>query len=231
MLLPEAFSALVIGSSGSIGRAFVELLRIDPRCRMLSQLSRATHPDFDLRVPEHFPAIVQTLSAQAPYGLIVDATGALTLSSGRPEKSLRELEAQRLAEAFAINSIGPMLLLRQLVPLLARGPAVYLKLSARVGSISDNRKGGWYGYRASKAALNMMLQCAALEIQRNNPLTQVLALQPGTVRSALSQAFVAPASTLIEPGDSAAGTLQALSQLMPCTGARFIDYRGEAIGW
>ena len=231
MLLPATFNALVIGSSGSIGRAFVQLLESDHRCHALTQLSRTSHRSFDLLSPAGFPELAQSFAAHAPFGLIVDATGALVLPAGRPEKALRELDARQLEQAFSINCIGPMLLMRHLCPLLARGPAVYLKLSARVGSISDNRKGGWYGYRASKAALNMMLQCAALELQRNNPLVQVLALQPGTVRSALSQPFVAASMPVLEAHTSVAGMLAALDRLTPCSGARFIDYRGDAIPW
>jgi NAD(P)-dependent dehydrogenase (short-subunit alcohol dehydrogenase family) len=231
MLLPDSFNALVIGSSGSIGSAFADLLAHEPRCCALSQLARNAHPGFDLRSPERFAAIVETFASQSPFGLIVDATGALMLPTGRPEKALRELEASRLTEAFSVNTIGPMLLMRHLAPLLARGPSVYLKLSARVGSISDNRKGGWYGYRASKAALNMMLQCAAVELQRNNPLTQVLAVQPGTVRSALSQPFLAGQAQVLEAPEAVAGILSALDRLTPCEGARFIDNRGQDILW
>jgi len=123
------------------------------------------------------------------------------------------------------------LLLRQFVPLLAPGPSVYAKLSARVGSISDNKKGGWYGYRASKAALNMFLQTAAIELQRKNPQLRVVALQPGTVRSRLSAAFAGSVSHLLEPETAVAGMLGALQSLPPQAGAHYIDYQGQTIPW
>jgi NAD(P)-dependent dehydrogenase (short-subunit alcohol dehydrogenase family) len=108
--------------------------------------------------------------------------------------------------------------------------AIFAKLSARVGSIADNRKGGWYGYRASKAALNMLLQTAAVEVHRKQPLWVVAALQPGTVRSPLSRPFVADAHALT-PALSVAGMLRALDGLPAQSGAHFVDYRGEAVPW
>jgi NAD(P)-dependent dehydrogenase (short-subunit alcohol dehydrogenase family) len=123
------------------------------------------------------------------------------------------------------------MLLRHFAPLLAPGPSIYAKLSARVGSISDNHKGGWYGYRASKAALNMLLQTAAIELQRKNPQLRVVALQPGTVRSELSRPFAAGVAQLLEPADSVAGMLAALRNLQPTSGAHFVDYQGQPIPW
>ena len=108
---------------------------------------------------------------------------------------------------------------------------MYAKLSARVGSISDNTKGGWYGYRAAKAALNMLLQTAAIELQRKNSQLRVVALQPGTVRSNLSQAFASSVPHLLEPAESVAGMLSALKTLTPKSGAHYVDYRGEHIQW
>ena len=148
-----------------------------------------------------------------------------------PEKSLAGLQHGHLLRAFEINTIGPALVLKHFAPLLAPGPAIYAKLSARVGSISDNRKGGWYGYRASKAALNMLLQTAALELQRKQPQLILAALKPGTVRSRLSAPFQANVEHLLEPEQSVAGMLNALQQLEPVSGAQFIDYQGRPIPW
>jgi NAD(P)-dependent dehydrogenase (short-subunit alcohol dehydrogenase family) len=100
-----------------------------------------------------------------------------------------------------------------------------------VGSISDNHKGGWYGYRASKAALNMFLQTAAIELQRKNALLKVVALQPGTVRSRLSQPFSANVPHLLEPSESVTGMLRALGRLQAKQGAHFVDYQGQEITW
>jgi NAD(P)-dependent dehydrogenase (short-subunit alcohol dehydrogenase family) len=163
--------------------------------------------------------------------LVLDATGALHIDGQGPEKRLGALDPQRLARAFAVNAIGPALLLKHFVPLLATdAPVVFATLSARVGSIEDNRTGGWYGYRASKAALNMLLQTAAIEAARTRPLAVFAALQPGTVASKLSGPFVAAADALT-PAASAAGMLAALDALRPTGRAQFVDYRGGMIPW
>jgi NAD(P)-dependent dehydrogenase (short-subunit alcohol dehydrogenase family) len=141
------------------------------------------------------------------------------------------LQQDVLLQNFQINAIGPAMVLQQFAPLLAKGPTIYAKLSARVGSISDNKKGGWYGYRAAKAALNMLLQTAAIELQRKNADLRVVALQPGTVRSKLSQPFLASVAHLLEPDESVKGLLNAMKSLQPTTGAHFVDYQGQHIDW
>lgn len=231
MTLPTSYKALIIGASGAIGGAFVEHLRSDPACTELVALSRSATSDFDLEDPQSIVRICSQLADRGPFHLIIDATGALTIDGIGPEKALSRLDYQALQRSFAINAIGPALLLRHLAPLLATGDAIYAKLSARVGSISDNKKGGWYGYRASKAALNMLLQTAAIELQRRNPQLRVVALQPGTVRSRLSQPFEAGVPQLLEPAASVAGMMQAMLGLSAKSGAYFIDYRGNEIPW
>ena len=166
-----------------------------------------------------------------PFEIIVDATGALEIDGVGPEKSLNSLNHEHLTQAFLVNAIGPALVLRHFSPLLTKGASTYAKLSARVGSISDNKKGGWYGYRASKAALNMMLQTAAIELQRKNIDLRVVALQPGTVRSKLSSPFVGSQTHLLEPHTSVLGMLTALKNLSVKSGAHFIDYTGNEIPW
>jgi NAD(P)-dependent dehydrogenase (short-subunit alcohol dehydrogenase family) len=163
--------------------------------------------------------------------VIIDATGALTLEGIGPEKSLASVQEDALLRQFQVNAVGPLLALRHFAPLLENGPSIYAKLSARVGSISDNQKGGWYGYRAAKAALNMYLQTAAIELQRKNPELRVVALQPGTVRSELSKRFTASVSNLLEPQESVAGMWSALRTLPAKSGASFVDHKGEHIEW
>jgi NAD(P)-dependent dehydrogenase (short-subunit alcohol dehydrogenase family) len=232
--LTSEFRALVIGSSGAIGAAFVSLLREDPACIEVVEVSRGTHPNFALESEESMSVISASLKLQGPFSLIIDATGALTIDRNGPEKHLGALNADRLMRSFQINAIGPALLLKHFLPLLAPGRSIYAKLSARVGSISDNKKGGWYGYRASKAALNMLLQTAAIELARKNPDAVIAALQPGTVQSSLSKPFVDQGS-LLTPQESAKGMLQALDQLgtavLEHKGAFFIDYQGKEIPW
>ena len=228
--LPENFRSLILGASGALGSAFVDFLRLQMRCHDLVALSRS-EGDFDLEDPVSIEAMAQTLVGGAPFHLIIDATGALTLDGTGPEKSLARLEMTTMSRSFAINAVGPALLMRHLSPLLATGDAIYAKLSARVGSIADNQKGGWYSYRASKAAMNMILQSASLELQRKNPRLRVVALQPGTVRSKLSEPFQQGVPKLLEPAESVAGMMNAMLKLEPTSGASFIDYAGNEIPW
>jgi NAD(P)-dependent dehydrogenase (short-subunit alcohol dehydrogenase family) len=230
-LLPLDYKALVVGGSGAIGTAFVAHFQRDPRCAQVHSLSRSTHPGFDLQNADSIAQQVQALGSAGPFHAVIDATGALSIDGHGPEKSLAALNSERLLRALHINAVGPALLLQHIAPLLAGGPAIYAKLSARVGSISDNHKGGWYGYRAAKAALNMLLQTAAIELQRRNPQLRVVALQPGTVRSELSKPFAAGVPVLLEPSDSVAGMMQALLQLQPKQGAHFVDYQGQSMAW
>ena len=232
MLIPDDFHALVVGSSGALGGAFVKHLRMDRRCQNVSELSRTTHPNFDLSRPEDFSDLLKSLEMPTALSLIVDATGALSLSGLGPEKSLRALKATQVRLAMDVNAIGPMLLLSALMPLIKKsGRVLYIKLSARVGSISDNRKGGWYSYRSSKAALNMMLQSAALEWQRTNPAAQVIALQPGTVYSRLSKDYLQASNAYFTADESVQSALLALDKLEAKAGAQFVDYHGNSIPW
>ncbi len=226
--LPEGYRALVIGASGSIGQAFVQALRADLRCSDVQVIRRGEPIEWDLADQASLEALA--LQVQGPLHLVVDASGALTIDGHGPEKRLQELDANRLLRSVQVNAVGPALLLRHLSPLLARGERViWAKLSARVGSIEDNHKGGWYGYRAAKAALNQLLQTAAIEISRQRPLAVVAALQPGTVRSSLSAPFVG--SDALAPEASVQGLLQALDAA-PATGrAVFLDHRGQPIAW
>lgn len=228
--LPPAYTALVIGASGALGEAFVQQLRADTRCGVVLGFSRGSQPGLRLEDEASIAACAQWLGDQGPLHLVIDATGALTLDGRGPEKRLDELDAEHLSRAMLVNAIGPALVLKHMSPRLALGERViWAKLSARVGSISDNHKGGWYGYRASKAALNMLLQTTAIELARRRPLAVVAALQPGTVRSALSRPFV---------GDDAQQPFQAAQRLLtvldglPHTGrAHFVDHQGKTIAW
>lgn len=144
-------------------------LQTDPHCMAVKGVSRELPSGFDLEDISSFDRLAQALAPDAPFDLVIDATGALDINGMGPEKSLAALDREHLLRSFSVNAIGPILLMRQLVGLMSTGDGVYAKLSARVGSIADNRKGGWYGYRASKAALNMFFQTAAVEVQRKRP--------------------------------------------------------------
>lgn len=228
---PDGFRALVIGAGGAIGQAFVHYLDKHTACGELVSVSRSSGLSVDLEDPASIERLGSALKDTGPFHCIIDATGALTIDGVGPEKSLARIDSDGLFRSFSVNAIGPALLLRQLAPLLAHDDAIYAKVSARVGSISDNRKGGWYGYRASKAALNMFLQTAAIEMQRKNPKLRVVALQPGTVRSRLSEPFQSGVPTLLEPSESVAGMMASMMALAPRSGACFIDYQGQEIPW
>ncbi|WP_296293700.1 SDR family NAD(P)-dependent oxidoreductase [Limnohabitans sp.] len=228
--LPEGYRALVVGASGAIGGALLQQLRADPRGAAVVGVSRQSSPGLDLLSEPSIQACAQALAEQGPFHLVLDATGALTLNGRGPEKRLDELDAAHLLHALHLNAVGPSLLLKHFLPLLASGERViWGKLSARVGSIEDNCKGGWYGYRAAKAALNMLLQTAAIEIARRRPLLVVAALQPGTVQSALSQPFVG--QDALHPNESAQRLLATLDGLQPTGRAQFVDHQGRHIPW
>jgi NAD(P)-dependent dehydrogenase (short-subunit alcohol dehydrogenase family) len=228
--LPEGYRALVIGASGAIGSALLQQLQTDPRCALALGVSRQSSPGLDLLSEASIAACAQALAEQGPFHLVLDATGALTVNGRGPEKRLDELDAEHLLAALQLNAVGPSLLLKHFAPLLAAGQRViWGKLSARVGSIEDNRKGGWYGYRSAKAALNMLLQTAAIELSRRRPLLVVAALQPGTVQSALSQPFVGDVA--LRPEDAAGRLLAVLDALQPSGRAQFVDHQGQHIPW
>ncbi len=229
--LGSGYSALVIGATGSIGSAFVRVLEQDACCRRVTALSRQSVPALSLEDEHSIAAAAQSVAVHGPFQLIIDATGALTIDGQGPEKSLQALDAQRLMRSFQINAIGPALVMKHFMPLLdGKQRAIYAKLSARVGSIGDNKKGGWYGYRASKTALNMLLQCAAIETLRKKPEAIFVALQPGTVASTLTTPFVKQEDCL-QPEIAAGSMLTALDGLNVSTGAQFIDYAGQSIVW
>jgi len=216
--------ALVIGGTGGIGRALVAALGVD-----VVALGRSTEPRIELTDEASIAAAAAILRPQAPFSRIIDATGALTLDGRGPEKRLADLDPALMARAFAVNTIGPALLLKHFADLLPRtGRCVFATLSARVGSIGDNRLGGWYSYRASKAALNQMLRTAAIEIARRRPDALLLALHPGTVRTALSAPFTTPDQGM-SPAESAAMVLRVMDEATE-TG-QFLDYAGKIVPW
>ncbi len=228
--LPASYRALVVGATGGIGVAFVQHLRADPRCAHVAELSRSTAPRIDFDDEASIAAAADALRNQGPFHLILNATGVLHSDLGLPEKRLGQLNYAQLNESFRINTLGPALLLAHFTPLLAPERAVFALLSAKVGSISDNRLGGWYGYRASKAALNMLVRTAAIEIARKQPAAVLVALHPGTVDSALSAPFRG-AEIGRPPLVATADMLRALDARTPADSGGFFSYNGDALPW
>jgi len=227
--LPKDYRAVVAGSSGGIGSAFVKLLKQDENCGQVIEFSRSTWPAIDF---DYEDSIRQAaVSIEGEVQLFIDASGFLSDEMIMPEKSLKTLDSQNMTRLFELNAMGPALLMKYFTPLMPRKErAIFTTLSARVGSIGDNSLGGWYSYRASKAALNMFLKCTAIEVARNKPEAICVALHPGTVETSLSDPFSGNRERFT-PEHSASQMLQVLDGLMPEQTGTFWDYKGDAIEW
>jgi NAD(P)-dependent dehydrogenase (short-subunit alcohol dehydrogenase family) len=177
-------------------------------------------------------AVERVLGAiERPFDLIFVATGALIINDQRPEKSIRSLSATALMDQFQVNAIGPALVLKHSIRLMPRDKTcVFAALSARVGSIGDNRIGGWHSYRSAKAALNQLIHGASIELARTHPLACCVCLHPGTVETAFSADYAK--SHERTPAAVAAGNLvSVLDQLSRKDTGGFFDYAGKAISW
>lgn len=227
---PPDFRALVIGGSGAIGSAFVEALRADPACATVLSLHRRSTPAIDFDDEGSIALAAAAVDGRGPFHLIVNAAGLLHTPRFQPEKKLGDLHYAQLLETFRINTFGPALLLRHFGPLLAAERGVLALLSAKVGSIGDNRLGGWYGYRASKAALNMLVKTAAIELRRTRPQAVVVALHPGTVTSPLSRPFRGDEIGR-PPALAAAQMLAVLGALGPTDSGQLISWDGQRLPW
>ena len=232
---------IVVGSSGGIGAALVEQLVQNPQVARVQSLSRAgrSHPSrkvanltFDFTDEDSLIAAAQALQEVGPFDLILIATGLLQGEGILPEKNLRALSHDSLAKSYEINVIGPAMTAKYFVPLLRRdNKAVFAALSARVGSISDNRLGGWYAYRASKAALNMILKTLSLEVGRRFKNQIIIGLHPGTVDTALSKPFQGnvPEGKLFTPAYSAKKLLGVVDDLSAKDSGSLFDWAGKKI--
>jgi len=197
--LPDGYRAAVFGAGGGIGGAITRSLCDDPRSAIVHAGARspvvglaakAQEFRFDLENEASISAAAETITRDGPLDLVIVATGLLHAEGVEPEKSWRALQADGLLRAFAVNAVGPALIAKHLLPRLARqGKAVFAALSARVGSISDNRLGGWHAYRAAKAALNMLVRTLSVELGRSHPQALCITLHPGTVDTALSAPY------------------------------------------
>lgn len=218
--------ALVLGASGGIGAALVDHLRA--RGDQVTALSRRAD-GFDLTDEASIVAHLGALSGR--YDLIFVATGALELQGRAPEKTLRGLDPAALAAQFALNATGPALVVKHALRLLPKdAPARLAVLSARVGSIGDNGLGGWYAYRAAKAALNQLIHTAAIEIARSHPQAVLACLHPGTVATPLTQKYAGNHPT-VTPDQAAANLMSVLEGLTPDQTGGFFDWQGKTIPW
>ena len=177
-------------------------------------------------------SIIRVLGGiEGSFDTIIVATGALEIGAFKPEKSLRALDPAALAAQFALNATGPALVLKHGLRLLPKDRAAkFAALSARVASIGDNALGGWYSYRAAKAALNQLIHSAAIEVARSHPLAVVALLHPGTVATGFGAAYIGNHPT-VTPAVAAANVLQVLGTLTPADTGNFFDWAGKRIAW
>ncbi len=232
--------SLVVGASGGVGAALVAALQA--RGETVWAWSRAGDPPVDITDEASVRAAAALLQAQLlsdgrTLQRVLVATGVLhgqTPDGGAmaPERSWRDVRPEALLRQFEVNALGPMLLLKHLLPLLPkRAPSWVACLSARVGSVGDNRLGGWYSYRASKAALNQLVHTAAIELARSHPQACCVALHPGTVDTGLSQPFAKTGLQVRPPSVAAQELLAVLDALMPAHSGGFFDHHGEPVPW
>ena len=224
--------AVIIGASGGIGSAFVTELNARGRYSDVVGFSRHSAPPINLLDEASIAdAASQLGQAGLALRLIIVATGILHSADKGPEKSLRELDPEWMIENYRLNAVGPALIAKHFLPLMPKnGPACTAFLSARVGSISDNRLGGWHSYRASKAALNMLVRNISVEWQRKNPQALIVGLHPGTVETPLSAPFKGnPAHDRFPPAQAARQMLDVLERLSPDQSGQLFAYDGSLI--
>ena len=230
---PAGGIAVVIGASGGIGRAIAEALENSGHFAEVVRLSRSGMPALDVTSE---PSIAEAAADVAARGgalrLVFDATGFLHDEDFQPEKSWTQIDPEHMRKSFATNAIGPALLMKHFLPLLATdGRAVFATLSAKVGSIGDNELGGWYAYRAAKAALNQLVKTASVELKRRKPQAICVALHPGTVATGLTGPFDKTGLDVQAPADAAAFLLTAIDGLQPADSGGFLDRFGQKLPW
>ena len=238
--------ALVTGASSGIGRAVVAELVANPQCANVVAVSRqisgdahwAAEPkvqafDVDLSAADSASGLAARIADDGPLQLVFNAAGMLHDAGLRPEKSINQLRLSALQASFAINAFAPILLAQALLPLLRSGPCVFASLSARVGSIGDNQMGGWYSYRAAKAAQNQLLRTFAIEWRRLNAQGSCVLLHPGTVDTPLAAPFkvgVAPGK-LFDSARAARQLLELVAAATPERSGKFFAWDGQEIPW
>lgn len=218
--------ALILGASGGIGSAIVKQLKGEKW--NVTTLSRS-EDGFDVGRPDSVERCLSQMGG--PFDLIFTAVGILAPLTARPEKSLSAIKSDNMANVFAVNTIGPALIMRHAADLLPKDRrGVMATLSARVGSIGDNQIGGWYSYRASKAALNQIVHGAAIELGRSHKQSICVALHPGTVETPFTANYADRHKT-VPASEAASNLLGVIANLTPDHSGGFYDYAGKEIPW
>ena len=216
---------LIVGASGGIGSALLGASQA--RGDDAVGLSRSKD-GLDVTDEQSVAGCLALL--EGPFEKIIVATGALEVGSHRPEKTLKAMSGDAFAAQFAVNAIGPALILKHSLRLMPRDRrCVFAALSARVGSIGDNRLGGWYSYRASKAALNQIMHTAAIEIARSHQKAICVALHPGTVATDFSAKY--PIHTAVPASEAAENLISVIDNLSPSDTGGFFDWSGKVVPW
>ena len=250
-----AANALSVGASQGIGLEFVQQLVADGRfgrvygtyrrpetagelLALAQTQAHLTPLGMDVTSEESMAQAVADLQADLAalprLHLVVYCVGLLHDGDFQPEKSLRQLTSDQLMRSFQVNAVGAALLTKHLFPLLKHDqPSVFGAISAKVGSIGDNRLGGWYGYRASKAALNMLIKTASLEYARKSPNTLFALLHPGTTDTRLSQPFQrgVPPEKLFPVSRTVAQLMAVIDGLEPTDSGEFFSWDGSRLPW
>lgn len=237
----EGLNVAVIGASGGIGRAFVMHLATSSQVEQVYSFSRTrseiesdklTYHILDFTDERSIQMAVQSVPNGVMFDVIIVATGLLHDGDIMPEKGLKDLDLQKFHDIFAINSFGPAMIMKHFLPRIHKDKrSVFAALSARVGSISDNQLGGWYAYRASKSALNMLIKNAAIEMGRRYKKVSIISLHPGTVDTNLSKPFQGhvPDQKLFTPEYAAEKMLEVMNAVTPEQSGKIFDYLGKEI--
>ena len=226
--------AVVIGGTGSIGSAIVKELSKHGFSNVVL-LGRSSHPKLELTDEQSIEqASIFIKSLGKPISLLFDATGMLHDEDNNqmPEKTYKNITLSFLKKNFEINTFGPALIMKYFLPLLdSEEQSVFASLSAKVGSIEDNKYGGWYSYRASKAALNQLIKTVSIELSMKNKKAICVSMHPGTVTSKLSKPFQKEGLTIQSPEESAKNIVQILLNLKSQDTGSFFNWNGEKIPW
>jgi NAD(P)-dependent dehydrogenase (short-subunit alcohol dehydrogenase family) len=224
--------AVILGASGGIGGAIAEEVAGSGKYRTILRLSRRGDQAVDLHDELTVQAAADAAALRGDLRFLFIATGFLYNENFTPEKSIRQVSPEHMAHAFAVNAIGPALILKHFLPLVPReGQCIIATISAKVGSIGDNELGGWASYRASKAALNQIVRTTAVELRRTRPEAVCVAIHPGTVDTPLSAPFSKSGLTVRTPEVAAREILSVLDNLGPEDSGSFRDYRGAVLPW
>jgi NAD(P)-dependent dehydrogenase (short-subunit alcohol dehydrogenase family) len=255
----ESINALIVGGNRGIGLGFVQALLspalaeqfqtaiahlyVTYRSEVSAELAAiaASHPDLVTLIPMDITdesqiaqGIAQIQCQVSRLHLVMYCVGFLHEAGIQPEKSLQQIQADHLIRYFQVNSLGAVLLAKQMLPLVKHSDrSVFASISAKVGSIGDNQLGGWYGYRASKAALNMLMRTTAIEFSRKSPKTLVIMLHPGTTDTELSKPFQrnVPAEKLFPVDKTVAQLLNVMANLQPEDTGQFFSWDGSRLPW